>query len=127
MFNFITLRLANVSRKIRWHGDANEWTGADWSNAMCGEAGEAANIVKKLRRYETGANSILGPGGTTARFNTPPEEDLRDMLADELADIVLYADLLADFYSINLDEAIISKFNRVSEAQGFPERVGYGV
>jgi hypothetical protein len=27
---------------------------ADWSNAMCGEAGEAANVVKKIRWIETG-------------------------------------------------------------------------
>lgn len=45
---------ANRARCKRWHQDADDWSGADWSNAMCGEAGEAANVVKKLRRNETG-------------------------------------------------------------------------
>lgn len=45
----------NRVRCRRWHGpDTEPWSGADWSNAMCGEAGEAANVVKKLRRNETG-------------------------------------------------------------------------
>lgn len=44
-------------------------------------------------------------------------------LADELADVVLYADLLAQKAGIELAGAIRAKFNRVSEAQGFPERI----
>lgn len=50
-------RVAEINRQRckRWHDPETEpWTGADWSNAMCGEAGEAANVVKKLRRNETG-------------------------------------------------------------------------
>lgn len=43
----------NRRRCERWHPgfphDPGGWSGADWSNAMCGEAGEAANVVKKLR------------------------------------------------------------------------------
>lgn len=50
----------NLERCKAWHpGFPNDaWTGADWSNAMCGEAGEAANVVKKLRRQETGAEDL---------------------------------------------------------------------
>jgi NTP pyrophosphatase (non-canonical NTP hydrolase) len=112
VLTFRALRRANVSRKIRWHGDADEWSGADWSNAMAGECGEACNIVKKLRRHET---------HTGTSYNTPELEALLPMLADELADVVTYADLLADKYGIDLDRAVREKFNRVSEAQGFPE------
>jgi len=99
----------------RWHGDADEWSGADWSNAMCGEAGEAANVVKKLRRHET---------HTGTSYNTPPPDELLTALAEELADVVTYCDLLAHHYGIDLAAAVIAKFNRVSAAQDFPERLG---
>lgn len=112
--DFQQLREANVSRMHRWHGAADTWTGADWSNAMNGEAGETANIVKKIRRHETGL-------GTS--YNTPALDELHGKLADEIADTVIYADLLAAHYGIDLGAAVASKFNRVSDAQGFPERI----
>lgn len=108
---------ANKVRCNRWHPgfpDDNTWTGADWSNATCGEAGEMANVVKKLRRLETGT----GPG-----VDDPPEDVLRSMLADEIADVFTYLDLLATFYGIDLPAAVVAKFNRVSVRQGFPDRL----
>lgn len=126
--DFGDLRVQNVSRKLRWHGETDEfrafpmptaahrgtWSGADWSNAMAGECGEACNIVKKLRRHETHIGT---------QYNTPEVEALLPALAEELADVVTYADLLADKYGIDLGRAVREKFNRVSEAQGFPERL----
>ena len=112
--SFRLLRAQNVSRKARWHGEADEWSGADWSNAMAGECGEACNIVKKLRRHET---------HTGTSYNTPEVEALLPALAEEIADVVIYADLLAAKYDIDLEEAVRAKFNRVSEAQDFPERL----
>lgn len=113
--NLARLRGVNVSRMRRWHGDADEWSGADWSNAMAGECGEACNIVKKLRRHET---------HTGTSYNTPPPDELLAALAEELADVVTYCDLLAYKYDIDLAAAITAKFDRVSAAQGFPERLG---
>ncbi|HEX6359484.1 hypothetical protein [Actinophytocola sp.] len=107
------LRAANVTRAQRWHEGAEPWSGADWSNAMCGEAGEAANIVKKLRRQETG---IQQPG--------PPPAELLEALGKELADVVIYADLVAEHYGLNLAAAVKEKFNEVSDRYGFPERLG---
>lgn len=106
------LRAVSVARAARWHDSAEPWSGADWSNAMCGEAGEAANVVKKLRRAETG---IQQPG--------PPTAELLAALGKELADVVIYVDLLAEFYGIDLSAAIVQKFNEVSERYGFPERL----
>lgn len=113
---FDELRKQNAQRVLRWHGDFHRgaWSGADWSNAMCGEAGEAANVVKKIRRVETGA--ARGPR------DLPPLE-LRHALGLELADTVTYADLLAHYYDLNLGEYVVGKFNIVSERQGFPERL----
>jgi len=108
------LRIQGNRRRDRWHGpDTEPWTGADWSNAMCGEAGEAANVVKKLRRLETGTGS---QDGLT-------RQDLVDMLADELGDVLAYADLLAQHYGISLRHAMARKFNAVSVREGYPERI----
>jgi NTP pyrophosphatase (non-canonical NTP hydrolase) len=114
---FAQVTEANTTRCNRWHpGFPHDeaWTGADWSNAVCGEAGEMANVVKKLRRLET---------GTTPGPDDPPEAELRRMLADEIADVFTYLDLLATFYGVDIQDAIAAKFNRVSERQGFPDRL----
>jgi len=108
------LREVSARRRDRWHTpDTVPWTGADWGNAMGGECGEAQNVVKKLRRIETGTGSQ----------NDPPREVLVYMLGDELADTIAYADLLADHYGIDLSDAIARKFNAISEREGFPERL----
>ncbi len=114
---FAEVSRTNAERCTEWHQDMHPWTGADWSNAMAGEAGEACNVVKKLRRLET----KMRDDGTR-----PEEQDpmrLRDKLADEIADTFLYLDLLATHYGIDVPAAIISKFNRVSEERGFEHRL----
>jgi NTP pyrophosphatase (non-canonical NTP hydrolase) len=117
---FRLLRTRNVSRAKRWHPgfpDDESWNLADWSNAMCGEAGEAANIVKKLRRIEDDLNS---PGDN---ITAEQAEELRLALEKELADVVCYADLLAAKIGCDLALAVRKKFNEISERQGFPERI----
>lgn len=115
---FEQLRGVNVARCRRWHptwGEPDDgWSGADWSNAMCGEAGETANVVKKIRRHELG----VAQGELDVRLDV-----LLARLADELADTITYADLLAAHYGIDLAAAVASKFNRVSIRQTFPERL----
>ena len=104
----------NRMRAKRWHGeDSIPWSGADWSNAMCGEAGEAANVVKKLRRVETSVQGTVDPDRTA----------LVQKLGDEIADTITYLDLLADHYGIDVAEALARKFNAISEREGFPDRV----
>lgn len=115
---FWQLREQNMSRVKRWHpgfpgGPGDGWTGGDWGNAMAGEAGEACNVVKKLRRAEEGFKGTL---------DAPPA-GLVEALADELADLVTYADLVAAYYGIDLGEAVRNKFNQVSQLQEFPERL----
>jgi NTP pyrophosphatase (non-canonical NTP hydrolase) len=112
--NFNSLRAVNVTRCARWHPpESSPWTAADWSNAMCGEAGEAANKVKKFRRWETG----------TRNQGDPPPAELLQEIADEIADTIIYADLLANYFKIDVADAIRSKFNRTSVKMGFPERL----
>lgn len=111
---FAQVHAKNVARCQRWHKASAEWTGADWATALGGECGEALNVVKKMRRIETGADP--GP-------DDPPAHELGQMLMDELADVFLYLDLLAWHYGITLPSAIVHKFNRVSARQGFPEKL----
>lgn len=127
---FADLSAANRARCQRWHPgfpDDETWTGADWSNALGGEAGELAeaalvvvayagkvqNTVKKIRRYEMGTNTDV---------DKPLEELLADLDA-EMADVGCYLDLLATKYGRDLAGAIVAKFNAVSERQGFPDRL----
>lgn len=119
------LREKGNSRRNRWHTpDTEPWTGADWSNAMCGEAGEAANVVKKIRRIETGTGHHEPiPGFTQETVDELWRQELVQALAHELADTIAYADLLAQHYGIDLRVAIAEKFNIVSEREGFPERI----
>lgn len=69
-----TLRKANLQRVSSFgHGGLEAWTPGQWAVAMCGEVGELCNAAKKLWR---------GDGD--------PEK-----LGSEIADVVIYADLLA--------------------------------
>ena len=108
------LRDVNQTRRDEWRArdGSAPWTGADWSNEMCGEAGEAANVVKKLRRIETG---YKGPG--------PTEAELLEHLADELADVLICVDLLGMHYGIDLAPALVRKFNATSDKQGLSTKL----
>jgi NTP pyrophosphatase (non-canonical NTP hydrolase) len=110
----------NVDRANRWHaGDFHQWSVLEWAGAMCGEAGEAANVAKKLRRYE------LELEGNQFSDNRPMGgiEGLRAQLAHECADTFLYLALLAARYDIDLAIAVRDRFNAKSEEMGFPERL----
>ena len=79
---------------------------------MGGEAGEALNVVKKLNRERDGLTG-----------NTIHGSELKAALANEIADTLIYLDLLAARGGIDLAAAVVSKFNAVSEREGFPERL----
>lgn len=107
---------ANRIRAARWHPgfpDDDTWSIADWCLAMVGEAGEAANVVKKLLRVNQGIVGKLDPSFP----------DLMKQLGEELADTFLYLDLLATKAGIDLPSVIVDKFNAVSVRQGFPDRI----
>jgi NTP pyrophosphatase (non-canonical NTP hydrolase) len=89
----------------------DEWSPTDWGCAFAGEAGEACNILKKLKRLESKRN--ISNSGT-------PEIRKRLIFnaLDELADTIIYADLIATRLGMSLEEAIIRKFNEVSDREG---------
>ncbi len=96
------LQAAHVERQEEWCPDQKP----DLSfrgNEMAGEVGEACNIIKKLERERHGWR------GSRAT---------RDQLADELADVVHTAVLCAITAGLDLESAVVAKFNTTSEKNG---------
>lgn len=96
------LHAANIARQAEWCPDQVP----DLSfrgNELGGECGEAQNVIKKLERERQGWR------GSRAT---------KDDLADELADVVICADLCAVTAGIDLGAAVRRKFNATSEKQG---------
>lgn len=106
--SFSDLRNTNVGRCIQgFKHPLKLWSPLEWAGAMCGEAGEAANVAKKLVRFRDGMGH-LNKGFT--------EHELNFKLMEELADVVIYADLAAAERGFSLGGAIVDKFNADSEA-----------
>lgn len=112
---FETLRRANRMRLPEFknkHGgpahsqpDGSDWSLAEWCNAVTGELGELANVLKKVQR-----------GDLTL-------DEARQQIADECADVVTYLDILAFRAGVDLGDATRRKWNRVSERVGCDLRI----
>ena len=96
------LRKANKERHIEW-AKGNELPLSFRGLELGGEAGEVCNELKKLERGRLGI-----AGGKT---------DLEG-IREELADVIICADLVAMDLGIDLGEAIINKFNKTSDKYG---------
>ena len=110
---FKRLRDVSWGRAKYWH-IGKSWTPSEWMTAFVGEVGEAANIIKKMNRFRDGL-----PGNKPGV--TP--QSLHEGLAEELADCMIYLDLLAASIGVDLEEEVIKKFNKTSERLGFEERL----
>jgi len=118
--DFAHFTKVNKARAERWHqGNLAMWSVSDWLMAMGGEAGEALNAGKKLRRIEEDiANLSMEPDRQLSS-----KDEALDKIVEELADTVTYCDLVATRISRSLEDAIRKKFNEVSERYQFPERL----
>jgi NTP pyrophosphatase (non-canonical NTP hydrolase) len=104
---YADLRAANLARQAEWDTDGQinlSYRG----NELAGEVGEACNIIKKLERER------MGIAGSRA--------SLAD-LAEELADVIICADLIAMQLGIDLNRAVAEKFNKTSEKVGLTTRL----
>lgn len=116
MLNLSDLRNANIKRIPLFRNklgelshsqpDGSDWCLAQWCNAVCGELGEAANIIKKIER---GDMSL---------------DESRADLGREFADVLIYLDILAFRAGIDLGVATIGKFNEVSNRVGCNVKLG---
>ena len=91
---FRRLRYQNVRRCEEKFHPLKSWNPLEWAGAICGEAGEFANMAKKMRRGEKVDKRAMGK---------------------ELADIIMYCDLAAARLGLNLEEFVKLKFNEVSK------------
>lgn len=96
--SFNTLRDANIQRlsASKYVKCEENWTPAHWMQATLGELGELANILKKVDR-----------GDFTL-------ESAKEDIANELADVQTYLDILAYKLGVNLGKATVEKFNAIS-------------
>lgn len=110
MLLFSYRNLARCESPDGFNHKLSSWSLSDWMTATTGELGEAANIAKKLNRVR---DSIPG--------NRETPEELRASLADELADVFIYLDLMAQSQGIVLQDAVRSKFAKTSDKIGYVE------
>src|SRR5579864_3449230 len=80
------LRMANIIRLPQFKNakgapahsmpDGSDWSLGEWMNALLGELGEAANIIKKIKRGDVTLDEVRGE------------------LANEFADAIIYSDII---------------------------------
>lgn len=104
MLTFEMLREENIARCEEVFHSLSSWSPTDWGCALAGEVGEACNILKKHLRGDAGPN-------------------FRVDLGKEIADVVIYADLLAARCGIVLEEAVRQKFNEISRKKEASQRL----
>lgn len=101
------LQRAHVERQEEWCPDQKP----DLSfrgNELGGECGEAQNVIKKLERERHGWRG---------------SRDTVEHLAEELGDVIHCAVLCAITAGIDLEPAVIAKFNSTSEKNGLATRL----
>ncbi len=106
--NLETLRQKNIERQAVWCPKDKPdllFRGLE----LAGEAGEACNVIKKLER------AMRGWRGSRTTV---------EQLAEELADVVITADLAAEAAGIDLSKAVPSKFNKTSREQNIAVFIG---
>jgi NTP pyrophosphatase (non-canonical NTP hydrolase) len=102
-----TLRKKNYERQMEW--DPTDAITLEYrGNELAGEVGEACNVVKKLARER------LGLRGSRAD---------NQMLAEELADVIICVDLIAMMLDIDMESAVAHKFNATSEKYNLITRI----
>lgn len=101
--DFKELRKANVRRDKDYWNHQSTWEVTDWGCAIAGEVGELCNLLKKIRRGDE-VNPVK--------------------IQEEIADVVIYCDLLAAYLNFDLADAIIDKFNKTSDKLGSKVKLG---
>src|SRR6185503_6454385 len=83
---FSKLNLKRCTSPDAFNHQLDSWSPAEWTNAMLGEGGEAANLTKKLLRHR---DNVAG----NHKAEDKDVESLRRRARAEIADAIIYADL----------------------------------
>ena len=78
------------------------WSPTEWALAMAGKCGEACNLIKK-----TNTGDLI----------------MATDIAHEIADMIIYADLLCQRMNVSLGEAVKEAFNNKSEELNLSEKL----
>ncbi len=106
---FDALRQANLARAKEWNPTGVD-TGPGFAGLeLAGEVGELCNLLKKAERARLG---LVGGSVSPAA------------IAEELADVVICADLVGLALGLDVWPIVVAKFNATSEAKGFGTRLG---
>ena len=87
------ITLKQLEEKIAMYGPAHP---TYWGCALAGEAGELANLLKKVERDNV---------------------NLTPSIAEELADVLIYTILTAKRFNIDLTDAVLTKITKLSEKE----------
>lgn len=99
---FTQFQRLNAQRCREVFHSPEEWPLEMWALAIAGEAGELANLVKKIYRGDF-----------------PLTEKRTDVL-NEIADVMTYCDLLCTHLGATTADALMHKFDIVSERNDWP-------
>ena len=102
---FNQLTAANQARQGEfqdYYNIVDNWTPLEWSAAAGGELGELQNLLKKVRRGDKDITQY---------------QVLADV-ASEIADVIIYLDLLAYKLNIDLGQAVAATFNNKTKKLG---------
>lgn len=114
----------NIARSNRWHpGGLSDWSLSDWLCATGGELGEAMNAAKKLKRIEDGIANLSSDPVRHVIDAAEAKAMILDELADTFCYLVLTAARVTPLSPELLNQAIVDKFNAVSDRYGFPEKL----
>ena len=111
----------SVSRNNRWHPKGiDSWSELEWGGAMAGEAGEACNAAKKVKRITDGMDNRAGNATKTELHDL---NAYRQQVCKESADTILYAILCILRCGGDPEMVLREVFNKKSEEYEFPERL----
>lgn len=105
---FSKLRDAIIARDKFWNPNNTPIPVSFRLIELAGEAGEVCNAGKKLARHEM--NMVGGSDDTTN-------------LREELGDVIISCQLIANHFGFDLEDCVADKFNKTSDKHGFPIRL----
>lgn len=118
------IREKNLSRAIQSYGHDKDLSSAGlgtWGSSLAGEYGEVAEELKDLLMLILDHMKTLKSCDTIKKSlfhlkndNNEEYNNLIIKLRKELADVVLYTDLLSSAFDIDLESAVVEKFNEKS-------------
>jgi NTP pyrophosphatase (non-canonical NTP hydrolase) len=132
---FETLRIANITRlplfknrkgeSAHLEPDGSDWALSAWANATMGELGEVSEALGHYIMLGLVMKSLGKAGDQIKKIERGDVtlDESRLVLADELADVQTYLDILAFRADIDLGEATVRKWNEVSERVDCPLRI----